>query len=140
MISQLPKDLITQLKTLTTLKMVGMWNNQLAWILAGKLELFGHPAAFFAFKQSSIVQLGNGTQLYENLEFDIHILDWQLDAGDGTFEQNFEVFDLSESVFATLQKFQPGSTSDPAGDRKSTRLNSSHLGISYAVFCLKKKK
>src|SRR5205814_4615975 len=28
---------------------------------------------------------------------------------------------------------------EPA-DRKSTRLNSSHLGISYAVFCLKKKK
>src|SRR5258705_3478535 len=26
------------------------------------------------------------------------------------------------------------------GDRKSTRLNSSHLGISYAVFCLIKKK
>src|SRR5262245_66470262 len=33
--------------------------------------------------------------------------------------------------------------SHPGGgdrDRKSTRLNSSHLGISYAVFCLKKKK
>src|SRR5205814_3559389 len=29
-------------------------------------------------------------------------------------------------------------TANPA-DRKSTRLNSSHLGISYAVFCLKKK-
>src|SRR5256885_9955053 len=27
-----------------------------------------------------------------------------------------------------------------AGDRKSTRLNSSHLVISYAVFCLKKKR
>src|SRR5262245_65023250 len=27
----------------------------------------------------------------------------------------------------------------PHQDRKSTRLNSSHLGISYAVFCLKKK-
>src|SRR5437899_5518411 len=27
----------------------------------------------------------------------------------------------------------------PFVDRKSTRLNSSHLGISYAVFCLKKK-
>src|SRR5256885_4463959 len=27
----------------------------------------------------------------------------------------------------------------PAADRKSTRLNSSHLVISYAVFCLKKK-
>src|SRR5262245_66574493 len=30
--------------------------------------------------------------------------------------------------------------SHPRRDRKSTRLNSSHLGISYAVFCLKKKK
>src|SRR5690349_22839857 len=28
----------------------------------------------------------------------------------------------------------------PARDRKSTRLNSSHVEISYAVFCLKKKK
>src|SRR5262245_49919166 len=28
---------------------------------------------------------------------------------------------------------------DSRSDRKSTRLNSSHLGISYAVFCLKKK-
>src|SRR6266481_1038443 len=30
--------------------------------------------------------------------------------------------------------------SDAGGDRKSTRLNSSHSSISYAVFCLKKKK
>src|SRR2546427_6649860 len=29
---------------------------------------------------------------------------------------------------------------DPEADRKSTRLNSSHSQISYAVFCLKKKK
>src|SRR5689334_24677772 len=29
---------------------------------------------------------------------------------------------------------------DTVGDRKSTRLNSSHSSISYAVFCLKKKK
>src|SRR5258705_4461244 len=33
-----------------------------------------------------------------------------------------------------------GSAHPVAVDRKSTRLNSSHLGISYAVFCLKKKK
>src|SRR3712207_7177626 len=31
-------------------------------------------------------------------------------------------------------------TRSPGGDRKSTRLNSSHANISYAVFCLKKKK
>src|SRR5690606_42164365 len=35
----------------------------------------------------------------------------------------------------------PGDADPPAGeDRKSTRLNSSHVKISYAVFCLKKKK
>src|SRR3712207_6875841 len=33
-----------------------------------------------------------------------------------------------------------GSTTTPEPDRKSTRLNSSHANISYAVFCLKKKK
>src|SRR3712207_7066156 len=31
-------------------------------------------------------------------------------------------------------------TPTPTTDRKSTRLNSSHANISYAVFCLKKKK
>src|SRR2546429_9387372 len=40
-----------------------------------------------------------------------------------------QTFDLQGSVFANTQ-----------GDRKSTRLNSSHGYISYAVFCLKKKK
>src|SRR5262245_22891660 len=40
------------------------------------------------------------------------------------------------------QAAQPAESAPPAParDRKSTRLNSSHLGISYAVFCLKKKK
>src|SRR5262245_64979378 len=36
----------------------------------------------------------------------------------------------------SVQPVSPASSPD----RKSTRLNSSHLGISYAVFCLKKKK
>src|SRR5256885_11155426 len=34
----------------------------------------------------------------------------------------------------------PHQSAHPLLDRKSTRLNSSHLVISYAVFCLKKKK
>src|SRR3712207_7254912 len=35
---------------------------------------------------------------------------------------------------------ETGFLSNPVEDRKSTRLNSSHANISYAVFCLKKKK
>src|SRR3989454_8033349 len=44
---------------------------------------------------------------------------------------------LPQVDYPTIQvlTFYPG-----ARDRKSTRLNSSHLVISYAVFCLKKKK
>src|SRR5437588_5563792 len=37
-------------------------------------------------------------------------------------------------------KFLRLRSTNPASDRKSTRLNSSHTVISYAVFCLKKKK
>src|SRR3989454_12303700 len=45
-------------------------------------------------------------------------------------------------VIAAAELVDPFTTAlaDLAGDRKSTRLNSSHLVISYAVFCLKKKK
>src|SRR5437899_5688988 len=39
-----------------------------------------------------------------------------------------------------LSSDRRGRPSPSPSDRKSTRLNSSHLGISYAVFCLKKKK
>src|SRR5258705_6017949 len=39
-----------------------------------------------------------------------------------------------------LVEFSDGYLEVAIRDRKSTRLNSSHLGISYAVFCLKKKK
>src|SRR5438552_15002495 len=45
---------------------------------------------------------------------------------------------------AAANRYRPPSVATPGdhdeGDRKSTRLNSSHQIISYAVFCLKKKK
>src|SRR5689334_23979317 len=40
---------------------------------------------------------------------------------------------------ATISPDFGGAGMDPLSDRKSTRLNSSHSSISYAVFCLKKK-
>src|SRR2546426_8393777 len=43
----------------------------------------------------------------------------------------------ARAKLATAELAEPH---DDGGDRKSTRLNSSHLVISYAVFCLKKKK
>src|SRR5690348_18109049 len=58
------------------------------------------------------------------------------------FEQFFRTISASKAelpcpVCGVLAERQ---VSGGAGDRKSTRLNSSHPSISYAVFCLKKKK
>src|SRR3712207_7317110 len=50
------------------------------------------------------------------------------------------VVDLVRVVRAPGGDHRSVTTRDPRVDRKSTRLNSSHANISYAVFCLKKKK
>src|SRR3712207_8146223 len=48
--------------------------------------------------------------------------------------------DLARRLPAVPVDLQPTEYAGHARDRKSTRLNSSHANISYAVFCLKKKK
>src|SRR5256885_4297381 len=58
------------------------------------------------------------------------------DRRDGTAEQQLDRF---ERAVARLVR-RPALLHVANRDRKSTRLNSSHLVISYAVFCLKKKK
>src|SRR3712207_8278117 len=47
---------------------------------------------------------------------------------------------LESSYFAQQAEVEAKAKALYARDRKSTRLNSSHANISYAVFCLKKKK
>src|SRR5690606_41951841 len=47
---------------------------------------------------------------------------------------------LRSSTDATSAENAESATGDDTTDRKSTRLNSSHVKSSYAVFCLKKKK
>src|SRR5262245_64232649 len=67
------------------------------------------------------------------------------DAATGEWGEKPNYFDITvwgnqgENCAQYLSKGRPVAV-DGRLDRKSTRLNSSHLGISYAVFCLKKKK
>src|SRR3712207_8282174 len=59
----------------------------------------------------------------------------------GTLEVSRQVEQLADLVVPTLTDWCWLVVTDEQGrDRKSTRLNSSHANISYAVFCLKKKK
>src|SRR2546430_10436561 len=55
------------------------------------------------------------------------------------FRNRLDAFANVDGVVALTHKTGCGMASEGEGDRKSTRPNSSHSQISYAVFCLKKK-
>src|SRR5439155_25091082 len=57
-----------------------------------------------------------------------------------TLLHTFNSTTFSEVTVGMNWAHQYTSPLDQAADRKSTRLNSSHVASSYAVFCLKKKK
>src|SRR2546429_5168707 len=56
------------------------------------------------------------------------------------FFHNGAMTRIEDAIYHHLDVFDSARSYDPKKDRKSTRLNSSHGYISYAVFCLKKKK
>src|SRR3712207_6889390 len=58
--------------------------------------------------------------------------------GDGSCRMALALTD-SRTGFITQDDFSSDQWVPTTADRKSTRLNSSHANISYAVFCLKKK-
>src|SRR5437868_12134070 len=88
--------------------------------------LFPYTTLFRSFQPGRVIELGCGTGTNSIL----------------LAQQGFEVTAVDISPLALEQArgkaASAGVTSKP--DRKSTRLNSSHVSISYAVFCLKKKK
>src|SRR3712207_8524405 len=61
----------------------------------------------------------------------------------GSLSRSFSAPSHAASTFwrhcSSLKIGKPSSRESNSADRKSTRLNSSHANISYAVFCLKKK-
>src|SRR5437660_5027257 len=65
-----------------------------------------------------------------------------IEMGKDNTRQEFDAWTLQRkrNLLGTNFVFAGGSMRQTLADRKSTRLNSSHVAISYAVFCLKKKK
>src|SRR5690625_6943235 len=90
--------------------------------------------------QTTTVTLFPYTTLFRSLS----LVDWLACRGDLSVEDN-RLPDLIDGDRPELEGWQLDSSDaspcspDGVGDRKSTRLNSSHVAISYAVFCLKKK-
>src|SRR3712207_7557838 len=87
---------------------------------------------FFFFNDTATTEIYT-LSLHDALP--IYTGDWKIDPtpylGNTTSEATFRALG-DEGVLALV--------CDSTKDRKSTRLNSSHANISYAVFCLKKKK
>src|SRR5262245_64974601 len=92
------------------------------------------------FLKHHVVQSALGTDLEQRaIESYLHRLDTSR-----SLMLDSEVAELHAKLAGVFENLQAGNCSQITAvherlDRKSTRLNSSHLGISYAVFCLKKK-
>jgi hypothetical protein len=143
MTRQFFNDIKAQLLTLQSggapvLKMISRWNNQVELLYAedgSKNPMFLFPACFISFKASEIMQLAQGVQLYENLIVDLHILDWQIDAGDGTMEQDLGIYDLKEQIYSVMNKFKVNSAGDSAGTfmRIAEEDDDKHYGVYHFV-------
>src|SRR5256885_6054314 len=72
---------------------------------------------------------------------DVQVLPWYLRLEWISHTQHLNMpLQQGSRLISGFDEVRPTTGARGYGDRKSTRLNSSHLVISYAVFCLKKKK
>src|SRR2546422_4202966 len=87
------------------------------------------------YVQSHASELGIDEQVFDGREFHVHV-----PAGAIPKDGPSAGITMVAAIASLLMGKPVKSTIGMTGDRKSTRLNSSHGYISYAVFCLKKKK
>src|SRR5690606_15161296 len=128
-------------------QIVGQFLLSMLFILSATLS-FGQQRTFMAGAAKTVITpyLGGGIvgnfgtpPEAKNIHDELHARSLVLDDGDSKLA--FIICDnigLARKVCDAAKKEINARTGIP--DRKSTRLNSSHVKISYAVFCLKKKK
>src|SRR5690348_2686067 len=95
---------------------------------------FGQVFYFIAYRWNSVTGGDDGLSGWHRMPIDLGFGTFDILGNDKAFYYLVLVsFAVAVGIMAALLR-------SPFGDRKSTRLNSSHPSISYAVFCLKKKK
>lgn len=112
-------DIINKLKTLSWPNNSGqspnlyseVWNSHFKYLEKGDIYPFALPAAFVEVQTpEQFNQLGYGI-VESDVIFRIHVMVEQLDAGDGTNDQNLTVFALRDAINHLLTHFQPTSCS-----------------------------
>jgi len=98
-------DLLNKLKELNRFQVIFVYNKQIDRARAGIIK-FNTPACFVQIIQGKINNLGSKLQ-GSDLDIRFHIVDGQIDAADGTYDQNLEVFDLRNQIRKTFIGYQP---------------------------------
>lgn len=128
------QSIIARLQNVTDLQHVRIWNNQVGYEDDGKIYDFPKPAAFLGTRIPNIHLPLGGAYSQTDIVFIVHLVHEQYDAGDGTFEQNYDVFDLRAKVLKVLTNFQPdqcGSLMKISESQDETHTNIYHYQIEF---------
>ena len=128
----LMEAVLAQLATVPGIKFQRAWNDQLNQEEQSEQYSFPSPAVFPEFlNPNEIKQLGDNIQLYDPLTVRLHILHWQLDAADGTMEQNLDAWSFAQEVYKKMQKFEPDGA--VAFVRMSEERDYNHKGVYHLI-------
>src|SRR5690606_39525840 len=105
--------------------------------VAGRMVSFGYFLASEEYGPDELVRQANLAEQagFERLWISDHYHPWNSEQGNSPF-----VWSVIGALSQATDLPVTTAVTCPIIDRKSTRLNSSHVKISYAVFCLKKKR
>src|SRR3712207_6958558 len=84
--------------------------------------------------------LFRSTDFKKAVQYRVFIFKYPDEIFDNASDERYSHVSYEEITNGYSSKINPSNPYIVRKDRKSTRLNSSHANISYAVFCLKKKK
>ena len=86
---------------------VTIWNNQIKQWSTGSTFPVQSPCCLIETDLGTASAMGRGVTLYRDVKIKFHIVDWQLDAGDGTLDQNLEVFAWRDLLKTYMERFFP---------------------------------
>jgi hypothetical protein len=99
-------EVLTTLETITDFKWVKVWNNQLNRMDDQSGLSLPFPACYIELVPQEYLPLAFGFST-SDLVWRVHICHHQLDAGNGNFDQNLDVYDLRDKVKNLLTLYKP---------------------------------
>lgn len=104
----MPNELTADMPLPTKLFQWGeIWNNQVRQWAEGKGFPNSKPCTFVETRLGRSMKMGGGMTLFPDCVFRVHIVDWQIDAGNGNVGQNTEIFNWRDLVKTNMQQFFP---------------------------------